>query len=293
MTFFPWYGVKTTGARRKAPNISTVRSYLGSLNVRDVLHTSFGLDLERGNPWFRNNPYYLIYSYPPESTKAKLGDSIPGSGDEGDEDEGNTPAGKGRLVALRQAVLYNDGFAAAYAAQLPEDDKGYSVSEYLRWSPAAKPAAESLEKLPAARLFADIGAVFTHSNYTRREDNVRLVFHSSPYGAFGHAHADQNSFHVIAYDEELLLDSGYYTPVGDPHRQEWSIQTKAHNSLLVDGEGQPYGDTSGYGRISHFEQNENWVYLAGSAATAYPEAHLEKFDRHIVWLKGRQTQTYV
>jgi hypothetical protein len=64
-----------------------------------------------------------------------------------------------------------------------------------------------------------------------------MVFHSAPYGAFGHGHADQNSFHIIAYDEDLLIDSGYFTPAGDPHRQQWSIRTPAHNTLLVDGEG--------------------------------------------------------
>lgn len=292
VAFFPWYG-GNDGGSEEGTKYFYGPELIGSLDVRDVFHTAFSLDLENGNPWFRNNPYYLIYSYPPGSIKAKLGDSTPGSGDDGDEDEGNVPGGKGRLVAERQAMLYGNGFAAAYAAQLPEDDRGYSVSEYLRWSPVATLPARSLAELPAARCFSDIGTVFTHSNYGRREDNVRLIFHSSPYGAFGHAHADQNSFHVIAYDEELLLDSGYYTPVGDPHRELWSLQTKAHNSLLVDGEGQPYGDTSGYGRISHFEQNENWVYMVGSAATAYPEAHLETFDRHIVWLKGRRVQTYV
>jgi hypothetical protein len=118
-------------------------------------------------------------------------------------------------------------------------------------------------------LFKDIGAVYTHSAITQPDANVRLIFHSSPYGAHGHSHADQNSFHVIAYNEDLLLDSGYYTPTGDPHRQQWSVRTKAHNTILVDGEGQTWGDTTGYGTVSHFEQNTDRVYFTGSAATAY------------------------
>ena len=74
-----------------------------------------------------------------------------------------------------------------------------------------------------------------HSRLADPEESVRFIFHASPYGGQGHAHADQNSFHVIAYNEHLLLDSGWYTPTGDPHREEWYVRTMAHNTLLVDG----------------------------------------------------------
>ena len=33
--------------------------------------------------------------------------------------------------------------------------------------------------------------------------------------------------------------------------------------------------------------------IVGEAATAYHEAPLERFDRHVVWLRGETTQTYV
>jgi hypothetical protein len=262
-----------------------------SLLTRDLLNTSFGLDLAQNNPWFRNSVYYLMYSYPPASTKAKLGDSIPGPDE--DEDEGTVAGGKGRLTASRLAGLFDDGFAAAYAAALPEDRIGYSAGELIRWAGTTPPKPRPLATLPSARLFADIGTVFTHSAYDRPAENVRLAFRSSPYGGFGHAHADQNSFHIIAYDEDLLLDSGYYTPAGDPHREEWSLQTKAHNTILVDGQGQPYGDTTGHGRIRHFADNADWTYMVGSAETAYKSVDLERFDRHMVWLKHAGVQTFV
>jgi len=130
--------------------------------------------------------------------------------------------------------------------------------------------------------------------YTRWKDEESFQkWVSSPYGGQGHAHADQNSFHIIAYNEHLLLDSGYYTPTGDPHREQWSVRTKAHNTILVDGTGQPWGGTKGYAQVTHFEQHDDWVYFVGDAATAYHEAPLDRFDRHIVWLKGDAVQTYV
>src|SRR5690606_15385528 len=186
-----------------------------------------------------------------------------------------------------------NGHLAAYAAELPEDGAGYTISELLRWSMPAGVAPIPLGELPPARLFRDVGTVFLHSALDRPDDNVRLIFHSSPHGGHGHSHADQNSFHVIAYNEHLLLDSGYYTPTGDPHREQWYVRTKAHNTLLVDGTGQEWGDTTGYGCITHYEEHPEWVAFTGDAAAGYHEAPLERFDRHVVWLRGEDVQTYV
>ena len=290
VAFYPWFG-GNNGGSQEGTRYFHGPEMLATLNTLDLFRSAFGLRLDEGNPWFRANPYFLIYSFPPGGGMAKLGDSNAGQDDE--TDDLTEPAGKARLVAARMAELYGNGHAAAYAAALPEEGAGFSVSEILRWDrpPTTKPL--SLDTLPAARLFRDIGAVYTHSAMTRPNDNVRLVFQSSPYGGHGHSHADQNSFHVIAYGEDLLLDSGYYTPTGDPHRQQWSVRTKAHNTILVDGTGQPWGDTTGYGNISHFEQHDDWVYFVGSAATAYKETPLDRFDRHIVWLRGTEVETYV
>ena len=290
VAFYPWFG-GNDGGSQEGTRYFHGPEMLATLNTLDLFRSAFGLRLENGNPWFRANPYFLIYSFPPGGGMAKLGDSNSGQDDE--TDDLTEPGGKARLVATRMAELYGNGHAAAYASMLSEEGAGFSVSEILRWDkpPTTKPV--SLATLPAARLFRDIGAVYTHSAMTRPGDNVRLVFQSSPYGAHGHSHADQNSFHVTAYGEDLLLDSGYYTPTGDPHRQQWSVRTKAHNTILVDGAGQPWGDPTGYGNISHFEQHDGWVYFVGSAATAYKETPLDRFDRHVAWLRGTDVETYV
>jgi hypothetical protein len=138
--------------------------------------------------------------------------------------------------------------------------------------------------------------VFMHSNLARAEENVRLEFRSSPYGSTGHSHSDQNSFHVIAFNEPLLLDTGYYTAAGDRHHAGWARHTKAHNAILVDGLGQGREDGNGPrfgGEITQFEQNDAWVYAAGNAAEAYGDVPLARFDRHLVWLRGKDVQTYV
>lgn len=290
VALYPWFGGNDGGSHEG------IKYYYGlemipSLQTLDVFRTAFGLRLDEGNPWFRASAYSLIYAFPPGSLRANLGD-----GDAGEDDEVDNvaaPGGKGRLAARRMAELFGNPHAAAYADAVPEDDHGVTFADVLRWAAVPRVAPVPLATLPAARLFRDTGTVFTHSRIGEPDENVRLIFKSSPYGGHGHGHADQNSFHLFAYNEELLLDSGYYTPTGDPHRQKWTVQTRAHNTILVDGTGQPWGNTRGHGRISHFEQHNDWVYMVGSAATAYREMPLERFDRHIVWLRRAPEETYV
>lgn len=290
VAFYPWWG-GNDGGSNEGTRYFHGPEFLAIYNTLDVFATAFGLRLDEGNPWFRGTPYFLIYSFPPGEIMSRLGDSFAGVYDE--TDDLPAPAGKARLAALHMARLFRNGHAAAYASALPVEGAGFGVSEILRWSEPPTVAPVPLETLPPARVFRDIGVVFTHSALTRPDDNVRLVFRSSPYGGHGHAHADQNSFHVIAYGEHLLLDSGYYTPTGDAHREEWLVRTKAHNTLLVDGTGQPWGDTTGYGRIGHFESHDDGAYFVGHAATAYRETPLDRFDRHVVWLWGADVQTYL
>jgi hypothetical protein len=209
---YPWYG-GDDGGSQEGPRYYHDLGMIPGLNTLDVFRSAFGLRLEEGNPWFRANPYFLIYSFPPGSRQTQLGDANPGPND---PEVRPAPGGKARIAALRMAELHGNGHAAAYAAAVPEDDLAYTVSEYLRWSVPPKVAPIPLSSLPPTRLFADTGTVFLHSHLAEPQENVRLIFHASPYGGNGHAHADQNSFHVIAYNEHLLLDSGYYTPTGRP-----------------------------------------------------------------------------
>lgn len=293
VAFYPWFG-GNDGGSQEGVRYFHGQEMMASFDTVEVFDRAFGLRLDEGNPWFRASPYFLIYGFPPGGAMARLGDN---NGTQvRDYDDLQVPNGKSRLAALRMAELYRHGPAAAYAALLPpDDDADWSVADLLRFGSGTAVRPEPLDTLPAARCFHDIGAVKMHSALTRPGENVRLVFHSSPYGAHGHAHADQNSFHVIAYGEDLLLDSGYYPAFNnaDPHRLQWSVQTKAHNSVLVDGTGQSWGDARGYGRIRHFEQDADRAYVVGAAERAYREVALDRFDRHLLWLRGADVQTYL
>jgi len=133
-----------------------------------------------------------------------------------------------------------------------------------------------------ARLFPDVGQLAAYDRFYDHHSN-RIFFRSSPWGGASHAHADQNGFVLHAGGEIMAIDSGYYTYCGDTYHRQFSVATAAHNSILVNGEGQPKSINSA-GRFSAFLNSADYCLFIGDAATAYPEM-LEEFDRVVVFIR--------
>ncbi|MFO7946362.1 MAG: heparinase II/III family protein, partial [Armatimonadota bacterium] len=137
--------------------------------------------------------------------------------------------------------------------------------------------------VPQSRYQPDIGWVGMHSDLSD-PDEIMLMFKSSWYGSFNHSHADQNHFVVYGYGEPLLIDSGYYDWYGSDHDRNWTRQTKAHNDILVNGEGQPIFDITAKGDILDYFAAPAGCYTAGDATPAY-RGNLSNFVRRIVYLR--------
>ena len=86
----------------------------------------------------------------------------------------------------------------------------------------------------------------------------------------------------------LAIQSGYYPWYGHPHHQQWTNQTLAHNSVLVDGVGQNARDRSAKGRIIAYSPGSGLPgsldYAAADASACYG-GRLNKFIRHIYYLR--------
>jgi hypothetical protein len=54
----------------------------------------------------------------------------------------------------------------------------------------------------------------------------------------GHSHSDTLSFTVRVGDEDVLIDPGTYTYVGDPVERDWFRGSAAHNTIRVDARDQ-------------------------------------------------------
>jgi hypothetical protein len=86
----------------------------------------------------------------------------------------------------------------------------------------------------ASRLFSDAGvAVMTAAA------NHALV-DAGPFGPWGagHSHADTLSVVVRSGDQEILIDPGTFTYVGEEKWRNWFRGTRAHNTIVVDGRDQ-------------------------------------------------------
>lgn len=85
-----------------------------------------------------------------------------------------------------------------------------------------------------SRLFSDAGIAVMVSGDTQ------AIIDAGPFGpgGAGHSHADTLSIVLRSDGEEILIDPGTYTYVGDPKWRDWFRGTDAHNTIRVDGHDQ-------------------------------------------------------
>jgi len=222
-------------------------------------------------PFYRKVREFFVYCALPNAGAMPFGDG----------QAENRPGKTLNCLLELWAARYGDDIAAWRAGQI--DAEGYCLADMMGtiYSPHDGGTADPPE-LPDSKLFGDVGWAALHSDLARPEADNALLFRSSPYGNVSHSHNNQNAFCLAAGGRMLAISSGYYPSYGCPHHAEWTRETRAHNSVLVDGEGQERGVTA-TGEIAAFDDGEGYTYLCGTAAGAYP-APLERFDRHVLFV---------
>ncbi|HRJ71905.1 MAG TPA: heparinase II/III family protein [Terrimicrobiaceae bacterium] len=229
------------------------------------------------NPFWRQTGYFPVYFVQPYKHTSF----------------GDTPnAGKFNLEPIVAATVerlsrrFRDGYLRSYADLENTDERSLesqglffsderypSGFEYLLRDFATRkeplPAAKPLADLPAARWFRDVGWVGMHSALGQPAEDIMLSFKSSPYGSYSHSHADQNSFILNAWGENLLINSGYREYHRSPHHKAFTQQTLSKNGILIGGQGQKPQDKAARGKILGMETTDRMVWTAGDAAEAY------------------------
>lgn len=146
------------------------------------------------------------------------------------------------------------------------------------------PPAKAPADLPPSKIFRGIGVASLHTTLTNSAADVHLLFKSSPFGSQSHGHNPQNSFQLNAYGESLLTTCVYRDLHGSKFHYRWAHSTKAHNTVLVDGEGQIPHSATATGRISNFQLTAGWDYVEGDASSAYG-GRLTRALRKVVFVK--------
>ena len=87
---------------------------------------------------------------------------------------------------------------------------------------------------PPFQAFPDAGIVAMHDDLADPK-RTSLYFISSPFGAYSHAAAEQNSFVLHMAGEPVLINAGYYDAYMSAHHAGYTRHTRAKNALTYDG----------------------------------------------------------
>lgn len=224
------------------------------------------------NPWYNNNALYVVYHQPPFSKSAGHGNS---------HERVISPSGGRVGYADALARECNNPWAAAYVGYIKERNPRILQEAFeakpadLTWyrcitSKTLPETTVTLADLPSTKVFPKNGVATMHTSLGQPERNAMLSFRSSPYGASSHALANQNAFNTFYGGKPLFYSSGHRTGFTDDHCMYSYRNTRAHNSILVNGMGQRIG-TEGYGWIPRYYEGENISYMVGDASNAYGE----------------------
>ena len=241
------------------------------------------------SPFYENNPQWLTYAFPPNSFSEGFGN--------GTEKQKGQKLGAiayadalSRLKSNVHAVKYADQHLKAKNAYLEDDDTFRWFR--LRWELPERPEVPYTLEYPLAKAFLQTGTVNMHTDLRHPEKNLMLSMRSSLFGSLSHAHADQNSFNIQFGGERLFYNSGYRPSMGVPHYTDWFKATKGHNTLLIDGKGQPISSGESFGWIARFLHGEQISYALGEASQAYDNVYeqtqragLDTFRRHLLLLR--------
>ncbi|MGB2824745.1 MAG: DUF4962 domain-containing protein, partial [Phycisphaerae bacterium] len=269
-TSYPAWGGDEGGWQEGPGYWSAYMSF--ALHYVVALRGATGVDL-MGKPFFRNTPYYALYTATPYHEHRPFGDGQDGG-----------PRGLGGVM-YAFSTLARDGHFRWY-----QQESGRGVGGDLLTLAAYDPKlpARSPGDLPHGRLFGANGLAAIHTALGEKDSDVTFLMRSSPFGSVSHGHADQNTFVIEAFGKAVAPATGYYPWYGSPHHHNWTRATRAKNGILVDGEGQVRRSWSATGRITGFQLGEGYDYVEGEAAAAYG-GRLKRFRRHVVHVQPTST----
>ena len=264
-------------------------------------------------PWYRNLPdYYIHCGFP--------GAPMDGFGNMHDRaymnlKENGIGWNFGTNVCGYIAAATGNEKALFYLSQVPKQ-RNLMLDLFLGRKFDYDPAKFDRSSVDQARVFREVGIMSMHTNVLEPKNDMAVYFRSSPFGTYGHAHANQNSFNIAYRGERVFYPTGYYTDFADVHALADYRHTRGHNTILADGKGQTYGP-EGFGWLKRYLHGERISYVCGAAPNAYvpvvnrmwsnlvkkiytPEqqqklfgdAGLKKFDRHLVFLRPNIVVVY-
>jgi hypothetical protein len=137
---------------------------------------------------------------------------------------------------LHQTVL-PDGRHLSFNDSDPNCGEG--VARFVTSSATLEACGQSVSRVTGGKTFQDLPSeAFPCAGvYILRDRDLYMAFDGGPYGAH-HQHEDKLSFWLAAFGRSLIVDPGRYLYDTSTPFRSYLLSTRAHNTFLVDGEGQ-------------------------------------------------------
>jgi len=256
----------------------------------DVMRAAFDINAF-DKPYYSQVGYYAIYLMPPGRIGGGFGDLV------------NETQSRSIAPLVGDFAYHADN---AHWKWYAEQHNVRPAATYYQFVRKARPllAADTNNEplrgapptdLPTSRLFAGTGQACLNTNLLDANENVQVVFKSSPFGTQSHGYEANNSFFFSAWNENLLINTGRRDYYGSPHHVDWMWSTRSVNNILVGSINQLTHQATPDNAITHFETHADYDVAVGEAAASYrapkdgtvfPEGKvLDRYTRTIVFLK--------
>ncbi len=231
----------------------------------NALRRVFGIDYWKQTHVLESFKYPLYTLAQPTSGSLDMGDT-------------HAPAGHGIPAQVYES---KDPVMRWYYAQFDRP----SLSKFIFYDDSVAPQPP---KLPTSRIFRDKGNAVFRSGWDK--DAVVFLYRAGP--NFNHHHADQGSFLVNAFGENLVTEAGWSDYYKDPYYATYFTQAIGHSTVLVDGnpESQSIADTpqfaalNSYPRITDAVTSEFYDGIGSELSSVY-QNRLAGYVRRIVFVK--------
>lgn len=138
-----------------------------------------------------------------------------------------------------------------------------------------KPEVSLTGEAENVRAFPDAGFISLHTDLAHAENDFALLARASRFGSDSHRHPDQGSFALFIAGTAMISPSGYFgRRYGSKHHREWLNSTRAHNAILIDGEGQKPKSLEPRGRILYCRDLGEVKEACLDLSEAYPMLRL-------------------
>lgn len=213
-----------------------------------------------GHPWYQNAGRAISFTMPPQGTNIGFGD-----GSESRQEPHRQVASFADIIACHTGDAYASWYASQTATLIPQDIEMriYRVCRGLQHYSTVPDDQQSM-----LQWNKDCGEVAMHSSLFNVADDLALGFRSSTFGSGSHTTASQNAFNIAFAGHDVFRSSGYYQNFSDAHNLMSYRHSRAHNTILINGIGQPYS-TQGWGRILRAGGGADIAYALGDASHAY------------------------